>query len=92
MHNQVSARFLEEKRPLLHLWVHLAVDENAVVEVALRELTQDFVLGHYALVYGVNELEILICCVLVSEDFVAHFRFLGSVGLESLHEKKVWSA
>jgi hypothetical protein len=68
----VAAEALEVQRTLLEARVHLAVDEDAGVDVLLRVFAQVLVLGHDALVDLVDELEVFFARVLVAEDLVLH--------------------
>ena len=48
---------LEIQRPLLHLWVHFAVDKHPGQQIALREVAEVFVFFHDAFVDFVDLLE-----------------------------------
>ena len=71
LHN-LATPLLEVQRPLLHLWMHLTVDEYSGVEVLLCEVAQEFVLFHDALVDGVDILEGFESGGRVAVDFVLH--------------------
>lgn len=90
--NSVTDSLLEEERALLHLRVHLAVDEDTGIEILLRLVAEIFVLGHDALVDVADELEFFVGGVLVAEDLVLHRRAAGADGHEALNHEKVGAA
>ena len=79
----LAHELLEVEGPLLHLGVQLAVDEDAGVDVLLGGGAEVLVLGHDALVDGVDELEVLVGGVLVAVDLVAHDGLAGAGGVPS---------
>ena len=87
----IAAEFLEVQRALFEARVHLAVDEDAGVDVLLRVLTQVLVFGHDALVDLVDELEVFFARVFVAEDLVLHRGADGAVGDEALDHEEVGS-
>lgn len=88
----LTDEFLEEKWTLLHDGMHLASDEDASVDILLSQLAESLVLGHDSLVDIVDESEVFVGGILVSEDFVAYQRVLRSTGDKSLCEKEMGSA
>lgn len=82
---------LEEEGTLLHGRVHLAIDENTGTEVSLRVDAEILVLRHDALVHVVDELEVFVIGILVSEYFVLHGRGSRSNRHKTLSEEEVWS-
>jgi hypothetical protein len=87
--DSLAAKLLEVERALLEARVHLAVDEDAGVDVLLRVLAEVLVLGHDALVDLVDELEVCVAGVLVAEDLVLHGRADGAVGHKALDHEEV---
>lgn len=80
---------LEEERTLLHLGVHLAVDEDTGVDVLLGVGAEVLVLRHDTLVELSDESEVFIAGVLVAEELVAHGGAGRAVGNESLDHEEV---
>ncbi|KAI6765722.1 hypothetical protein HG530_006792 [Fusarium avenaceum] len=79
---------LEEERTLLHLGVHLAIDEDTGVDVLLSVGAEVLILGHDALVKLGDEVEVIVARVLVAEELVAHGGAGRAVGDEALdHEE-----
>lgn len=72
LHDNFAAALLEEEWALLHVWVKLAIDEEASVDVDLCALAENFVLLHDAGIEISNVFEIFLGGVLVLPDFVVH--------------------
>lgn len=68
----LSDALLEEERTLLHLGVHLTVDEDTGVDVLLGVGAEVLVLRHDTLVELSDEVEVLVAGVLVAEELVSH--------------------
>lgn len=84
-----AAEILEEERTLLHARVHLTIQEDAIVDVALCSSAEHLVLGHDALVHLIDCLEVFFGCILVTEDLIRHGGLVVSVRNETLDEQEV---
>lgn len=69
---KITNNTLEIQGTLLHLGVHLSVDEDSGVEILLGVVAEVLVLGEDSLEHLVDGLEVLVAGVLVAVDFVFH--------------------
>lgn len=89
LHHEIPDRLLEVQRSLFHLRVQLAVDEDAGIQILLRQVAEVLVLGHNALVDLVDFLKVFIRGLRVAVDFVLHNGSSGRERDEALHEEEV---
>lgn len=87
--DSLAAQVLEEQRALLHTRVHLTIEEDAVIDVALCGGAEYLVLRHDAFVHLVHSLEVLLSSVFVAEDLIRHGRFVVPVRNEALNEQEI---
>lgn len=89
LEDDLATPLLEEDGALLLVWVQLAVDEDAGLDVLLRALAKDLVLAHDALVGVADEEEVLLGGVAVAPHLVIHDAFPGRLWHKLLDEEEV---